>query len=503
MSNKSTSTQHVKQWWWLIAGLAGLVYALLGSAIYIPDSYEHVILAECIGEGTSSRIDCANIVYTFRPPLPALLLILLSPFAHPLYGIVLISWGAAVSIPVLIWRFAPASLPLEHRLAMVGVVVVSPLFHVFGQLADARMLVLPFVMLFGLSLWRMSEGITVSQSARCAALAVVFSSLTRPESVLLLPLGALWVGWQHREELKRYLLWSLPPMVGWWSVLSVSAGRLVFAPRHWEGTLLATWDFMPLRWAKQLYGMGLWSPPARQSAMSLSPVSTVPDLSIGLWVEWLYSGLNSLFSMWLWGVMLLIFLVGTVHQAYRRMVVIGLMCAAPNLIGALLPQARDPLFQISNLFPLFLMLLLGLAMAIGQWVSRLKSSSLRFTGVILGLALSWFGAIVPELNQGLEIQAVGREATQWLSQNTPPNQRVISSFESAPVVFFAERRWEQWPNIWDEARLFDERAPILLLSSEDGFWTGSPFNSQPLPEPSAYFGIHDQWIVLYDMSLIK
>ena len=503
MSNKSASIQQIEGWWWLVAAMAGVGYALLGSAIYIPDSYEHVILAECIGQGVSPRIDCADIVYAFRPPLPALLLILLSPVAHPLYGIVLMSWLAATLVPALIWRFAPPSVSLSQRMAMVGVVMVSPIFHVFAQLADARMVVLPIVTLFGLSLWRISEGVGTQRAVRLAAVMVVLASLTRPESVLLLPLGAGWVFWQARPQLKSYLLWSLSPMAIWWSVLSVSAGRLTFAPRHWEGTLLASWDFMPLRWAKQLYGMGLWSPPARQSALQLPSASGMPDISLLAWLDWLYSGMSSLFAFWLWPVLVGVFLMGALVRSSRPLFLVGLSCALPNLVGAILPQARDPLFQISNLFPFWLVLLLGLGVFVGKWVGRLESKAMRIGSVLVALGISWYGGMVPELKNGLEVQSVGREATQWLRQNTNADRRVVSSFESAPVVFLAERRWEQWPSIWEEGRLLDSPAPILLLSSEDGFWAGKSIQGRTLPEPSAYFAIHNQWIVLYDMSSRK
>ena len=500
MSTKSMSEPQIVRWWWLVAAVTGLVYAILSSAVYIPDSYEHVILAECMGQGVSGRIDCSDIVLTFRPPLPALLLIAISPFAHPLYGIALISWLSATAVPALFWRLAPPSISLTQRLSVVGILLASPLFHVFAQLADARMVVLPFMTLLGLSLWRMSEGIEVKHSARCAAIAVVLASLTRPEAVLLLPLAALWLGWQQRESLKGFLLWSLPPMVVWWSILSASAGRLVFAPRHWEGTLLAAWDFMPLRWSKQLYGMGLWSPPARQAALSLSPASSVPELSISAWLDWLYSGLDSLFAIWLWPLLLLIIVVGLWRTEHRRVALLGVLCAAPNLVGALLPQARDPLFQISNLFPLWLILLIGLGLAIGQLLKRMESPISRMSLVLIAVGLSWWGGTVPDLKNGLEVQSVGQEATAWLRQNTTADQRIVSSFESAPVVFLAERQWEQWPSIWDEQRLFESPAPILMISSEDGFWAGNTRFREPLPPPAAYFGIHGQWILIYDLA---
>ena len=107
---------------------------------------------------------------------------------------------------------------------------------------------------------------------------------------------------------------------------------------------------------------------------------------------------------------------------------------------------------------------------------------------------------MPDLKNGLEVQSVGQEATTWLRQNTNADQRIVSSFESAPVVFLAERQWEQWPSIWDEQRLFDSPAPILMISSEDGFWAGNTRFREPLPPPAAYFGIHGQWILIYDLA---
>lgn len=490
---------HIHRWWWVVLGISGVLFGLLGSPIYIPDSYEHVILAECMADGSSPRIDCANIAHAFRPPLPAVLLIATSFVAHPLYGIVLLSWLAVTTMPALLWRFAPPSLPKAQRVSMTVGLMTAPIFHTFSQLADARIIVLPLVLIFGLCLWQMFESPKKSGVVSVVAgLMVVLTTLTRPESILLLPLGAIWVWCYARGEIKRYALVALVPLVCWWGVLSKLAGRLVFAPRHWESTLLAAWEFMPLRWAKQHYGMGLWNPPARQSSLALSPASAIPDISLQDWFDWLVQGLSNCFSWWVLGVLFIVVVLGLKRRGTRPLLAILLICATPNLVGALLPQARDPMFQISNLFPLWLMVVLLMGWSIGR--ASLIFTTFRPVPLILMLAVFWFGSKAPAIKNGVEFTAAGHQTSQWLRNNTTQEQVVIASFESAPMVFLADRRWEQWPSRWDQNRLFADDDPILVVSSEDGFWTGNTYMGQTLPSPSAYFAIHNQWVVVFDMA---
>ena len=258
----STETFDYRRLWWLFFAAAGLIYALLGEPLYIPDTYEHVILAECFLDGDSPRIDCSEIVKTFRPPLPSIFTLILSPFAHPLYGIVLLSWLASASLSALFWRFSPSSLSTTQRLSVSLALLSAPLFHVYAQLADARIIVLPFIIVFGLFAWRSSEmgPNTPKREALIMGAMVALATLTRPESILLLPLGMAWLMLRSRSAVFWMLPTALAPLVIWWGFLSFSAHQVVFAPRHWESLLLQSSEFMPLRWSKQIFGMGLWSP---------------------------------------------------------------------------------------------------------------------------------------------------------------------------------------------------------------------------------------------------
>lgn len=493
----STETFDYRRLWWLFFAAAGLIYALLGEALYIPDTYEHVILAECFLDGDSPRIDCSEIVKTFRPPLPSIFTLILSPFAHPLYGIVLLSWIATSSLSALFWRFSPSSLSTAQRLSVSLALLSAPLFHVYAQLADARIIVLPFIMLFGLSAWRASEqGPSIpKREALIMGAVVALATLTRPESILLLPLGLAWLLLRNRLAVVWMLPTALTPLVIWWGCLSLSAEQIVFAPRHWESLLLQSTEFMPLRWSKQIFGMGLWSPSLREVSMGLTPTASIPIFSLSEWWAWISSSALSCFSIWVWLGFGLAIVLGLRDTEGRRIILLGGICAFPNLLAAALPQARDPLFQISNLFPLWLVVIIGLGLSIGKVACQ--SKKLWGLIIILFLGALWRGSEAPPIKNGIEFSDIGRNAINWLSQNTEEGSRVISSFETAPISFLAERKWEQWPSRWGQNRLLKSDGHYLLVSSEDNFWSGSRYGEADLPTPAAYFAIHEMWIMIF------
>ena len=221
----SFQSSNIHRWGWVVLGISGILYALLGSPIYIPDSYEHLILAECMGEGNSTRIDCGSVAYAFRPPLPAFLLVLTSIFAHPMYGIVLLSWLAVAIMPAVLWRFAPPTVSVTHRASMTLLLMIAPLFHVFCQLGDARTIVLPMILTFGLCLWHVRENPSFSRRASIfAGFMVVLATLTRPESILLAPLGAIWIWRYARSRIKVYGVVTFLPLAFWWAALELAVG---------------------------------------------------------------------------------------------------------------------------------------------------------------------------------------------------------------------------------------------------------------------------------------
>ena len=83
-----------------------------------------------------------------------------------------------------------------------------------------------------------------------------------------------------------------------------------------------------------------------------------------------------------------------------------------------------------------------------------------------------------------------------LLQETPSNSKVISSYENAPIVWLAERNWEQWPTKWEKR----ETATHILVSNLDAFWTGSSeFNHATLTLEVA-FQHHTDWLYLYTIE---
>ena len=113
--------------------LGMLALAIFGQTIYIPDSYEYYLLADCL-DGTSF-LDCSNINMVFRPPL-------LSFFLWPL---------PLQALPILCMISIAASAVLLAKLTKVHAVWVSVLAIYCTQhhpiLADARIFI--YIFLFG------------------------------------------------------------------------------------------------------------------------------------------------------------------------------------------------------------------------------------------------------------------------------------------------------------------------------------------------------------------
>ena len=101
---------------------------------------------------------------------------------------------------------------------------------------------------------------------------------------------------------------------------------------------------------------GLWSPPARQAALSLRPASSVPELSISAWLEWLYSGLGSR-NIWLGPTLLLIIVVG-LGTEHRRAALLGALCSTQWVHSCHRPGTPRSEYPI---FPLWLTFSLGWA----------------------------------------------------------------------------------------------------------------------------------------------
>ena len=109
------SSRHIS----IILGLFALVLAWIGNPVFIPDSYEQIILAECWANGSSTRIDCDAIFPWFRPPLPSLMTALGLRWFDGFSAILLLSWGASVGKQVLGSRCrGPGSRCWEHVLWM-------------------------------------------------------------------------------------------------------------------------------------------------------------------------------------------------------------------------------------------------------------------------------------------------------------------------------------------------------------------------------------------------
>jgi hypothetical protein len=175
----------------IAAGMFAFLLAWLGNPIFIPDSYEQVIVAECWQSGQSTRMDCSNVFPWFRPPLPSLLIV---PWLQWLDGfsvILLLSWLSSVCcVGILLHRihtfFAVESFNCILPILLLGMVGLAGFVEDLGLLADSKIIALPFV--FGAFSLLLSKEPT-SLHAFNMGILLGLAFLTRFENLLLIVLG--------------------------------------------------------------------------------------------------------------------------------------------------------------------------------------------------------------------------------------------------------------------------------------------------------------------------
>ena len=221
--------------------------------------------------------------------------------------------------------------------------------------------------------------------------------------------------------------------------------------------MLETWAVMPKRAMLQLGGMGLYNPPIREFWLQSPPMP--PKLTPEFYTifPWFLEVWKQSPLIWMGGILSALYL-----YAKKPRIVIMLLCIGSiNVMAALFPQARDPAFVESN----FLLTKTALVILIALACSHKNM---------------WFGYIAPFilllldpkpiLEQSIESTEVGKQAIAWIAKQENPDIPFVSSYESAAIVWLANKDWRQWDDPWHQS----PNPKYILVSNLDVFAVGLP-----------------------------
>ena len=443
----------------LAASIFGLMLVIFGNPLFIPDSYEQAIVAECWRFSESTRIECSEIFPFFRPPLPSLLIIPWLDWIDSFGMMLFLAWSASITFAWIVLHTLQREFPSETRL--IGIMPLCMLglagyLSDLGLIADSKIIVLPFI--FGAWSICVHPRLTGFQAGLVAFL-LGLAFLTRLEALLLMALCLPIVGWKATARfsvMSTYIFVSLLIMGGWIFVLWEESQVWTISPRFWEQSLLHFLDTMPLRWLQELYGMGIWSPPMRRQIIAhwselsllLDSTSLLTSFSLSEWWTWFDLHILSLFHpivVSLAGLYVLLFYQDTQLRKWW----IGLLILSfPSIAITLLPQGRESILPVVYVLPLWIAVWIWIGLCTTLLFSRIENP-LSKLGVLLGsIGLCLLPNSI-QLPSNLELTEPGMATQHWLRTYTPKDSIVLSSFETAPIVWLSERKWQEWPSPWE------------------------------------------------------
>ena len=480
-ADKISSHKHVS----LFVLFISILYTILFCNIsYITDSYEYGIVASCWIDPNFIGMDCSQVNYLFRQPLPAILVVLSYPFLDPYIAIGFWAWASSSVLLWMIWYGGTKVFSNKLGYWLWLGFAISPFFRNLNTFADARVIVLPFVLWAGLSLLiKRNSKMFVFSGAICCVLAF----LTRIEYLLILPIFIYVMLFVKRGSWSVTISFFTGTLICWMGCIWLQGNILSVSPRYWEGYLLQSTQVLPLRWSLDLFGMGIWSPKMRDVALNYSPISMSLD-SFDFYdlLYWIQLSVISYFPIWSWFVLI----GGLVHAffnngSFKKFLVFSSLML-PSVAVMILPQTRDHMFPHANTFIIWLVSLLGIIWSFDH-ISKMLSSKYNSICMLLLLSAHTFMSNATDLDSGLEFFPVSQKTTKWLKENTPENSIIISSYEVAPLVFRSNRRWEQWPTPMEWQLRLQTSHPVYVLVSKMDPYSIHPTAFVGWKEPVAYF----------------
>ena len=503
---------HDRITWIWVPLVSALLIAIFSDPIVIPDSYEQVIVAECWHSGISSKINCAQIEDFFRPPLPSALIVPWLTWFDGLTALSIVTFLSTIAL------FGILIHSLNHRLGnildfdigwWVGLtLLVAGLGTDLAILLDSKWLALPWLFAGGGLLMRRELSI------RTSALSAFFfggAFLCRLENIIVLCLGLCWIIWKARQRALATLsyLLILGVFIGGWVFLLWNEHQiLTLSPRFWESSLIPLLNEMPLRWVQDLYGMGIWNPPFREMAMTYTTsMDSAPNLlsnfSLLEWSTWFRIHILGLFHP-LHTVGLLGTLTVLKDSTWRHIFAGLILISLPSIAVTLLPQGRESTFPIVYVLPLWIATWTWTGLMFGLFADHFGNRISRVNTISILVLSSW---ISPEIKipQMIEKSEPGLATQHWLNTQTPDNAIVLSTFETAPIVWLANREWQEWPSPWSmqhRIKLLQQTdRPIyaIVWNNDVHPWYSLSFTERYHP-PKAYINKAKESFVVFDLS---
>lgn len=500
----------------ILLGIIGLVLAWCGNPLFIPDSYEQGIVAECWRYGSSTRMDCDSIFPWFRPPFPSLLLTPLLDWIDSFTALLLLCWASTVALCGIILHRIRSCFndesndeSNEHWLTVPIVLLgMAGLFVDLGLLADSKVLALPLV--FGAWSLTLSKSLNPMRSF-CVGILLGLAFLTRFENLLLivvgLPVIALYASRRWFSSL-CYLSGTTPFVGGWIWILHQETGRLTLSPRYWEQWILLLLDELPLRWAQELYGMGIWNTPLRslalESTLQNPTKSLLNSFSMTEWLSWLNMNILSLFHPVVVGIFVIQLVLWVRDRQMQKWLVTLLWISLPSIAITVLPQGRESIFPVAYVLPLWCSVWIWIGVSSTLILTRLDSLWPKLTILTSALTLTQLPTSI-EQPDNLELTLSGQAVQHWLRMYTPENSIVLSSFENAPIVWLAERQWQEWPSPWESNRRIPtiqaQETPLygLVWVFDRHAWYSLSFEERYY-EPEAYLYTEGSSFIIYDLT---
>jgi hypothetical protein len=449
----------------IIILIIGGLLLLLEPAILIPDSYEIALLGDCLWTNFSSGIACTEVSWNFRPPGGSILIGLLLPIFSSIFALEVLCYLSMLTVFGVVLLASKSVVKSPLYWVSICWLLASPSFRQMASLVDARILVLGFVFIA----WFLATVVKDRKVAFISGILVGFAALIRPEQQLAIPLLVVFIAWRKGRMALWTLLGACLCVGGWVLALSIQSGRLILSPRHWEGWLLQMLEIVPLRWSQQFWGMGIWKPPIREAVIYQDP----PSISLGVEMHSLQgylSGIVDGIPLWLLFLAGFSLLLGLRNKSTRLLSIASILMVTPSIVANILPQARDPLFPSSNLFPLLFLLgvspLFLLSVVLHNVSISRKWLSVGSLITLIFIAQFIRHQTIPTLPR-VDDWKVSKEFDSILDR-IPSQDPVIASYESASILFETGKKWQQWPSFFETR----EANWLIVSSIDDKVWTG-------------------------------
>ena len=305
-----------------------------------------------------------------------------------------------------------------------------------------------------------------------------------------------------------YCIGWLPFIGGWSWVLYEETKRLTLSPRYWEPLILPLLNEMPLRWVQELYGMGIWNPPLRQlalnSALDIEKQSLLTSFSWGEWIHWLDMNILSLFDPRVVMIFILSLLLWITDSTMRKWLVGFTWISMPSIAVTVLPQGRESIFPVAYVLPMWISIWTWIGLSTGLIIVRLEGLWKRLILLFGLIGITQLPTSI-ERPSNIELTTAGLTVQHWLRSYTPSNSIVLSSFETAPIVWLSEREWQEWPSPWESNKripeLQESKRPVygVVWAFDHHAWYSLSFEEKYY-EPEAYFHNEQHAYLIFDLS---